>query len=513
MAPGHHAELTPNKAAYIMAGSGITVTYRELEEDANRIAHLLRSLGFRRGDSIAIFSENNEFYFKLCWGAHRAGLFYSCVSSYLTAEEVEYIVSDCNAKGFFTSNAKADVAQILAPSMPGVQHRYMAYGTVEGYQSLEEAMAAQPSTMIADPSEGSDMLYSSGTTGRPKGVRTKLSDEPYGATPEGLAIITQLYGASSETVYLSPAPLYHAAPLRFNLAMQRLGATCIVMENFDPENALDAIGRYQCTHSQWVPTMFIRMLKLPEDVRQKYDVSSLKVAIHAAAPCPMQVKKQMIDWWGPVIHEYYAGTEGNGFVALNSEQWLSKPGSVGVALRGVLHIVDDDGNDVGINQEGTIYFSDGGEFEYYNDPEKTAASRNDKGWSTLGDVGYLDEDGFLFLTDRKAYMIISGGVNIYPQEIENLLITHPEVLDVAVIGTPHEDFGEEVTAIVQPVDFALVGDELRDQLSEFCRAHLSGIKRPRNIDFEQELPRQENGKLYKRLLRERYWTGRESRIV
>jgi len=513
MVPGDHAEKTPTKPAYIMAASRQVITYRELEEDANRIAHMFRRLGYQRGDSIAVFSENHEFYFKICWAAQRAGLYYTCISSYLTAEEVDYIVGDCGAKGFITSAAKSAVASELLKMMPGVRDRFMVQGTLDGYLSLENEIAGLPATMIENPSAGADMLYSSGTTGRPKGVRTALPEEDYGYMPEGMDLFTKLYGAGEDTVYLSPAPLYHAAPLRFNMAMQRLGATCVVMEKFDPELAIEYIGRYQCTHSQWVPTMFVRMLKLPIEVRQKYDVSSMKVAIHAAAPCPTQVKYQMIDWWGPVINEYYAGTEGNGFVAINSEQWLAKPGSVGVCLNAVLHIVDDEGNEVPAGQEGTIYFSDGGDFEYYNDPEKTAESKNDRGWTTLGDVGYVDEDGFLFLTDRKAYMIISGGVNIYPQEIENLMVTHPEVMDVAVIGAPNEEFGEEVTAIVQPVNFAAADSELRHRLLDFCREHLSHIKCPRVIDFERELPRHENGKLYKRLLRDRYWTGHNSRIV
>jgi acyl-CoA synthetase (AMP-forming)/AMP-acid ligase II len=358
------------------------------------------------------------------------------------------------------------------------------------------------------------MLYSSGTTGRPKGIKSPLTGEPLGTpNPSFHAIITQLYGCNGDTIYLSPAPLYHAAPLRFCLGMQRLGATVVVMEHFDPEQALALIEDYKVTHSQWVPTMFVRMLKLPEEVRKKYDVSSLQVAIHAAAPCPVQVKEEMIGWWGPVLYEYYAGTEGNGLCAIGSKDWLTHKGSVGKAMVGEVHIVGEDGEDLPTGEAGTIYFAGGNEFVYHNDPDKTAESRNDKGWSTLGDVGYLDEEGFLYLTDRKAYMIISGGVNIYPQEVENLLVTHPKVMDAAVLGVPNTEFGEEVKAVVQAVDIKEHGPDLEAELIGFCREHLSHIKCPRSVDFETELPRHANGKLYKRLIKDRYWGEHNSRIV
>jgi acyl-CoA synthetase (AMP-forming)/AMP-acid ligase II len=285
------------------------------------------------------------------------------------------------------------------------------------------------------------------------------------------------------------------------------------MEHFDPEQALATLQKYRTTHSQWVPTMFVRMLKLPEEVRRKYDASSMKVAIHAAAPCPIPVKRQMIEWWGPVIFEYYAGTEGNGFCAIRSDEWLAHPGSVGKALLGELHIVGEDGNECPVGESGTIYFANGPEFSYHNDPKKTAEARNEKGWSTLGDVGYVDKDGYLYLTDRKAFMIISGGVNIYPQEAENILINHPRVADVAVIGVPNEDFGEEVKAVVQPMNWSDATPALAEELVAYCRQHLSAIKCPRTVDFERELPRHPTGKLYKRLIRDRYWGNRDSKIV
>lgn len=374
-------------------------------------------------------------------------------------------------------------------------------------------IAAYPAVPVSDETEGADMLYSSGTTGRPKGIKIPLSGDPLGTSETVQPIMVQIYGFGEDTIYISPAPLYHAAPLRFNKAIQRLGGTSIIMEHFDPELALELIENYQATHSQWVPTMFIRMLKLPEEVRSKYDVSSMKMAIHAAAPCPIPIKEQMIEWWGPVINEYYAGTEGNGFCQINSEDWLGHRGSVGKAVMGEVRIVDGNGVETSTGSSGTIYFAKGREFEYHKDPAKTAASRHSKGWTTLGDIGYLDKDEFLYLTDRKAFMIISGGVNIYPQEIENLLVTHPKVMDVAVIGVPNEEFGEEVRAVVQALDTKLHGPVLESELLTFCMNHLSRIKCPRKIDFDPELPRHENGKLYKRLLRDRYWGNKTSRIV
>jgi long-chain acyl-CoA synthetase len=389
----------------------------------------------------------------------------------------------------------------------------MMDGAIATYQSWEDAFGSQPTTPIADETEGAAMLYSSGTTGKPKGVKHRLTGQPFGApSPIGM-LLAALYQASPDMIYLSPAPLYHSAPLQFTMAIHRIGGTVIVMEHFDAEQSLALIEKYRVTHAQMVPTMFIRLLKLPEPIRGKYDHSSLKVVIHAAAPCPIAIKEQMIEWWGPKIYEYYAGTEGNGFCAIDSAQWLQHKGSVGKPLMGKVHIVGDDGVELPTGEAGTIFFEGGGTFEYHNDPEKTKSSRNDKGWSTLGDIGYLDQEGYLYLTDRKANMIISGGVNIYPQEAENLLATHPKVQDVAVFGVPNEDFGEEVKAVVQPVDIKQAGPALAAELIDFCREHLSAIKCPRTIDFDAELPRHPTGKLYKRLIKDRYWIGHSKRIA
>jgi long-chain acyl-CoA synthetase len=514
MYPGARAVVTPDKPAYIMASTGEVVTYAELDAAANRLSQLFHARGLRPGDHIALCLENHPRYFEIAWGAHYAGLIYTACSSRLTSGELTYIINDCEAKAFVTSGYKAEQAAEIIPDTPNVSLRLMLDDTVPGYESYEEAVAAQPAEPLPDRRESTDMLYSSGTTGRPKGIKVDPPDAPLGETPGLVLVVTGLFGFTGDDVYLSPAPLYHSAPLRFNMTMQRLGGTSVIMEHFDPEEFLALVERYRVTVTQVVPTMFIRMLKLPESVRAKYDLSSLRSVVHAAAPCPVDVKRQMIEWWGPIIHEYYAGTEGNGFVYTGSPDWLAHPGTVGRAILGTVHIVDDEGNELPIGEPGTIYFEGGGAFEYHNDAEKTADSRNARGWSTLGDVGYLDDDGFLYLTDRKAFMIISGGVNIYPQEAENVLIGHPKVADVAVFGVPNPDFGEEVKAVVQPIDMAEAGPELEQELIAFCRSQLADVKCPRTVDFRDELPRHPTGKLYKRLLKDEYWQGHgKSRII
>jgi long-chain acyl-CoA synthetase len=513
MHPGTHAGTTPDKPALVFPAQGVTITHAALDSASNRAAHLFRSLGLVAGDGVALILENSPRFYEIVWGAQRAGLYYTPMSTRLTPGEVEYIAEDCDAKVLIVSRALADVAAALRERLPRLVARFSIDGALPGYASWEEAVAQEPATPIADEMEGSDLLYSSGTTGRPKGVKLKLRRDPLGSPPALVRLVQQLYGFGPDMVYLSPAPLYHAAPLRFNLAVQRLGGTCVIMEHFDAAEFLRLVACHRVTHTQVVPTMFIRMLKLPEEERARHDLGSLRIVIHAAAPCPIPVKEAMIAWWGPRIVEYYAGTEGNGFCAISSAEWLAHKGSVGRAILGKLHILDEAFEEVPIGQPGTIYFEGGAGFEYHKDPAKTASSRSPQGWSTLGDIGYVDAEGYLYLTDRKANMIISGGVNIYPQECENLLATHPKVADCAVFGVPNEDFGEEVKAVVQPVDQASAGPALEAELIAFCRAHLSPIKCPRSIDFEAELPRHPTGKLYKRLLRDRYWQGHASRIV
>jgi long-chain acyl-CoA synthetase len=513
MHPTHHAKANPDKPAYIMAGSGETVTYGQLDARSNQGAHLFRSLGIQKGDSVAFCMDNTPRYYELLWAAQRSGLRFTAISSKLTAGELEYIVKDCEAKAFVASKAVADVALAVAPLIPGVK-LYMVDGAEGPYESFEDARAKFPTTPIADEGAGGAMLYSSGTTGRPKGVKRAVTGETPIDAPNGLAMMGQaLYGWTPDSVYLSPAPLYHAAPLGWSMGVQALGGTVIVMERFDPEEALALIEKHKVTTAQWVPTHFVRMLKLAPEARAKYDTSSLIQVFHAAAPCPVPIKQQMIEWWGPIISEYYAGTEGNGFTAINSEEWLAHKGSVGKSLTAELKICDEDGEPLPPRAEGTVYFANGGQFEYHNDPKKTAESRNQHGWTTLGDVGWVDEEGYLYLTDRKSFMIISGGVNIYPQEIENLLITHPKVADVAVVGAPHEEMGEQVVAVIQPADWADAGEALAAELSAFARANLSHVKAPRRIDFMAELPRHQTGKLYKRLIRDAYWGKEGSKIV
>lgn len=514
MHPAHHAAASPDKAAYIMASTGEVVTYAQLDARSNQVAQLARAQGLKAGDAIAMFMENSAAFFEIAWGAQRAGLLFACISTKLTASEAAYIVRDCGAKLVFASARLGAIASDMLREAP-VQAAFAVDGPIAGFASFELARDAMPTSAIPDQSAGGDMLYSSGTTGRPKGVKSALvgAGMPFDA-PNPLQMMAQaLYGITETARYLSPAPLYHAAPLRWCMSVHKIGGTTVIMEKFEPEAYLALVEKYKITDSQLVPTMFVRMLKVPQDVRARYDVSSLKMAIHAAAPCPVQVKEQMIDWWGPVIFEYYAGTEGNGFCTITPQEWLQKKGSVGKAVLGTLRICDENGEALPPRQEGVVYFEGGPDFAYHNAPEKTAESRNKHGWSTLGDVGYVDEDGYLFLTDRKAFMIISGGVNVYPQEIENLLVTHPKVADVAVFGIPNEEFGEEVKAVVQPLDWSTADDALAAELMAFCKANLSHIKCPRSIDFMQELPRHPTGKLYKRLLRDPYWTGRASTIV
>ena len=511
MYPGAFLDAHPDKPALIWAATGEITTYAELDAAANRISRMLRAAGVEPGDHVAICMENHPRYLETVWGCHYAGAIYTAVSSRLTSAELTYIINDCAATVFITSKYQADQAAEILIGTPNVTSRYMLDGTIDGHASYEDAVASQNATPLENRVSGTDMLYSSGTTGQPKGVALKFEGGPLESAPPMVTYMLQLlFGVTEDDVYLSPAPTYHAAPLRFTMAINALGATAVVMDRFEPEAYLELVERYRITVSQVVPTMFVRLLKSSADVRDRYDVSTLRVVIHAAAPCPVPVKEQMIDWFGPVIHEYYAGTEGNGLVYCNSEQWLAHPGTVGTPIACTIHICGDDGNELPAGERGTIFFEGQNNFEYHNDPEKTAKSRHPNGWSTLGDVGYLDDDGFLFLTDRKAYMIISGGVNIYPQESENVLITHPKVSDVAVFGVPNEDFGEEVKAVVQPATMPAddaAAAALSAELIAFCRTQLADVKCPRSVDFREDLPRHPTGKLYKRHLKDEYWAA------
>lgn len=505
MYPGAHAATTPTKPAVIMTSTGETVTFEELEHRSCQLAHYFRKLGLRRGDHIALVSTNEARIFDIYWAAMRSGLFVTAVNTHLMAAEVAYIVDDCNAELLICSASLADLAtdEELIRQTPRVRHRLVFGGTAIGHTRLDEAVRDLPTTAPTDQPRGADMLYSSGTTGRPKGIVPTLPDRQVHEPGDALtALAASRWAIDADSVYLSPAPLYHAAPLRTCAAVQALGGTVVVMDRFDAQTALQNIQDYKITHSQWVPTMFVRMLKLPDTIRLSYDVSSMQVAIHAAAPCPIQVKQSMIDWWGPILVEYYSSTELNGMTLITSEEWLRKPGSVGRdGVIGTVHICADDGTELPPGQNGLVYFErDELPFTYHNDPDKTRKAQHPHhpNWTTTGDMGHLDEDRYLYLTDRQSFMIISGGVNIYPQEIENCLTMHPGVFDIAVIGEPDPEMGESVLALVRPTpeagtDLEATESSLRDHAQE----HLAGYKRPRRYVFVDQLPRTPTGKLAK----------------
>ena len=504
---GTHAKLAPDRPAVIDSATGETMTYRELDERSNRFAHYLAALGVKRGDTVALFMENSMRFLEIVWATRRSGIYLTAVNRYLTAEEAAYIINDSDSVVVVTSRARAAVASALTGSLPGCRRFLMTEDVIEGWESYEDAVASHPVTPLDEEWIGDLMLYSSGTTGRPKGVRRPLRDVKVDAD-ELVAMFIGGYGFNPETVYLSPAPMYHAAPLAFSLGVHHGGGTVVMMPRFDPVEALAAIERYRVTHSQWVPTMFVRMLKLPGADRIRHDLSSHRMAIHGAAPCPVEIKRAMIGWWGGIIHEYYGATEGNGMTRIDSADWLAHPGSVGRAAIGVLHVCGEDGEELPAGESGLVYFErEAMPFAYYKDPERTRAAQHPvyPNWSTLGDVGYMDADGYLFLTDRKAFMIISGGVNIYPREIEDVLVTHPSVRDVAVFGVPDTEMGEQVKAVVEPMDGVIASDAFADELIAWTRERMAHYKVPKSIGFMEQLPRLPTGKLYKQPLRAAYW--------
>jgi long-chain acyl-CoA synthetase len=505
-----HAKSAGQSPALIVA-DGKTVSYGELHARSQRVAALLHEAELKRGDGVAILLPNRSEFLEISWGCQLSGLYYTPVNTHLTVDEVAYIVEDCEARALFIDSSFAQLGCKLRDCNPHLGVLVSVDGSISGWRSYEDALATAGDAFPA--SDGSEMLYSSGTTGRPKAVRRPLPMENGSWAQAVLEFaLTRTYGMGPGSVYLSPAPLYHAAGMNYTMAVNRVGAPSIIMRKFDAETVLRLIETHRVTHAQFVPTMFVRMLKLPRAVRQKYDVSSLRCVIHAAAPCPVDVKHQMMEWFGPVIHEYYGGTEGFAGTTIGPKEWLAHPGSVGKPIAAV-HVVGDDGVELAIGESGELYFEGGPNFEYFKDPEKTASVSNERGWRSLGDMGYLDEEGYLYLTDRSTFMIVSGGVNIYPQEAENLLVMHPKLVDAAVFGVPNDEFGEEVKAVVQPVDGVMPGPDLEAELIEYCRTHLASYKCPCTVEFDLELPRDPNGKLYKRRIRERYWQGRGSRIV
>lgn len=504
MNPQVIAQSAPERPATIMAATGETMSYGELDSLARKFASLLRRLGLGAGDHLAMMIDNEIMYHPVAWGAWYAGLYFTPVSTRLTASEVAYLIEDSGSRFVVASPAYESMVAELAPLLAQVEHWFLtaagtgAVGTLRPLLDAETELAVGP-----DDAVGSDMLYSSGTTGRPKGIKPRGGATRDEANPLA-ALLTRLYGFDTSTRYLTPAPLYHGSPTKYSMAVHRAGGTNVIMEGFDAETALAAIDRYGVTHSQWVPTMLHRMSRLPEEKKARYDLSSHRVAIHAAAPCPPELKRQMIDWWGPIIWEFYAGSEAVGYTSIDSAEALARPGSVGRSVFGDLHILDGEGNDLPPREIGHIFFANGPAMEYHADQAKTARAYNAHGWVTLGDMGWLDEEGYLYLADRKDFMIITGGVNVYPAEIEQLLVMHPAVDDAAVFGIPNEEFGQEVKAVVQPTEWPADETAFNEELMDYCRARLSRIKMPRTIDLSAELPRQPNGKLYKSALRAAY---------
>jgi long-chain acyl-CoA synthetase len=507
MFPGAHAASEPARPAVVMAGSGRVLTYGELDENSARLASALHGLGLRKGDVIAMLSDNAAEAFEIYWAAIRSGLYITAVNWHLAPEEAAYIVADSGARVVIASAGVQMLAEQVGHLVPEVQHSYAFGGAIDGYLPYTELLATA-GPRLSDQPRGSEMLYSSGTTGRPKGIKPRQLPIQVDQPGDPFAGLLQYaFKITSADVYLSPAPIYHTAPLKWCGGIHALGGTVVLLERFDAEKALAAIERQRVSVTQMVPTMFIRMLQLPEHTRIGFDVSSLRLAVHAAAPCPPDVKDAMIDWWGPILVEYYGATEQHGTTIITTPEWRIKRGSVGKAALGIVHICDDEGNELPAGEVGTIYFErDIVPFEYHNDPEKTASSRHTAhgNWSTVGDIGYLDQDGYLFLTDRKAFMIISGGVNIYPQEIENVLALHPKIFDVAVIGVPDPEMGEQVKAVVQLRDGIPPSDELAHEIIAYVRERVAHYKAPRSVDFVDELPRLATGKLAKRVLMNRY---------
>lgn len=502
------AAAQPGKTAIQMA-DGPSLTYRQLDERANRVALWLLSLGLPEGGVLAMLLENHLNTFELWWGARRAGVYYVPISTHLTAPEVAYLVRDSGASVLVSSAAMAELAGAAAALLKDGEapHRYMMDGQGSGFSPYEEAIAAtSPRAELPERSIGREFMYSSGTTGFPKGIKRPLS--PYARRHEMPPLEQQLRAMSqltADAVYISPSPLYHATG-RFVIRAIESGGTAVVLPQFDAQLALAAIERYRVTHGHWVPTMFIRMLALDASVRGSHDLSSLRMALHAAAPCPLHVKQAMVEWWGPIINEYYGGSENVGVTYIAAADWQRHRGSVGLPITGEVHITaeEDQERELPPGETGMIYFSGGVGFEYHKDSDKTRAAFNGRGWGTYGDLGHVDADGYLYISDRRTDLIISGGVNIYPQEIENVLLEHEAVADVAVIGVPNPDFGQEVKAVVQLKPGQPAGQELAAAMLEWCRARLSRIKCPRSVDFVTDLPRNENGKLLKRVLRDRY---------
>ncbi len=512
MHPYQHAAEHPDRAAFILADSGEVLSYRALDEGSNRLAHLFRQLGLAPGDRIGVMLKNSSDFPLVYWAAQRSGILMALLSTHLKAAEAAYILNDCGARVFISSaevgDTPAELFRRRAELVPGLEHCLDAGGEpLPGSRALWQAAADLPITPVADEISGYHFLYSSGTTGRPKGIMHKFEPGPI-EEPSPSDGGTALYERFDPLVTFNAGPVYHGAPLNTMLLTHRLGGTFVTLRKFDAQATLRAIERHRVVAAQFVPTMFVRMLALPEAVRNSADLSSLRYVLHAAAPCPVGIKQQMIDWLGPIVDEYYGATENIGATYIRAEEWLLKKGSVGKSVLGPIHICDEAGRELPPGEDGIVYFElvPGRGFDYLNDPDKTDSARHPQhpDWFAVGDIGHLDEDGYLFLTDRKDFTIISGGVNIYPQMIEDALIEHPRVLDAAVIGIPDPEYGEQVKAIIQPVDWTEAGKALEQDVDRWCHARLSAVICPRSFQFVQELPRLPSGKLAKKQLRVLY---------
>jgi len=501
MYPGKWAQEFPEKQAVINSTTGESISYRELESKSAQLAHFFRSKGIERGDHVTLFIKNDIKYFEIAWAAMRSGIYLTPANSWLKPTELSYIIKNSEAKLLIVDKALEEVCNKLVVENDPIKLSFN--GSLESFDSYEEIVYSYPTDAPDNNPKGTFMFYSSGTTGQPKGIKWPLLDEQIHEDHEHYLFHKELWFYDQETVAIVTSPLYHAAPAHMALTAHAFGGTVVMMPKFDAEDALRVIQEYKVTHGQWVPTQFMRMHKLPKEVKDSYDVSSQKVITHAAAPCPVDLKEEMIDWWGNIFFEYYSGSEGVGMTHAEPSDWKKYPGTVGKALMGIIHICDKDGVELPAGEIGKIYFESEHEFDYHKDPEKREKSRHfdHSSWSSFGDIGYVNEEGYLFLTDRESFMIISGGVNIYPQEVENLLSMHDEIEDVAVIGIPDEDMGESVKAFIKLSDKALERLDNEAFFIEYTRKNLAHYKCPSTIEFVEELPRSDSGKLVKRYLK------------
>lgn len=511
------AQRHPHRIALRVLPHGQPMSYRQLAESAADAAAWMLAIGLRAGDTIALLCENRSELLALVLGARRIGLYYTPANTHSAPRELQHILASSGARALVVSPALASLAWRAVGERSPELGVFMLPGDTPGGTTREApggwslmrppCRTAGLDEALAPAPLGRDFLYSSGTTGLPSGIRKPLVPwEERHAEDREVQAWRQAFGFDEHAVYFSAAPLYHAAPLRYAVRVLECGGSCVLMDRFDAQAALSALNEWQVTHSQWVPTMFVRLLALPAQVRARSTPQGMRAAIHAAAPCPPDVKRAMIDWWGPVLHEYYAGSEGIGMTAIDSHEWLAHPGSVGRARVGVVHITDDTGRELPVGEDGQVWFEGGPRFEYFGDPAKTARAYNPQGWATYGDIGHLDAEGYLYLSDRRADLILSGGVNVYPREVEEVLLLHPRVADAAVVGVPDADMGSVPKAFVRLGDGTLPqgvpAEALRTELQAFCRDRLAGIKVPRDIEFRAELPRLESGKLLRRQLRE-----------